>query len=333
MKRLLSNTWKTLIWPVAIYLFFLLATRIAAAAGATTGLFGNWNSIETILKQTMLSAMMALAMAPNMINGRWDFSIGIIMMMSSFIASPLVTEYKLGPWGLLLICVLSSIVMCMVNAALYLLIKIPSLVISIGMLMVYETLVLVVNNGAGARMAGQDNTAFGRWPMLYILGGVMLLLFYVIYTHTRFGYNVRSLGNSQIIARNIGVNETKNTLLCYLLCGVFIGVAATLNVSMKGSIESSSTFNNHMGMMFGAFPAVFIGLYLARYTNFTFGGFIGAFTMKTLSAGILALALPAAVQDVGVGLFLLLFITLTTNQARFGDWRARKKRAAQVAGP
>ena len=152
----------------------------------------------------------------------------------------------------------------------------------------------------------------------------MFIIFYVIYTHTRFGYNVRSLGNNQIIANNIGVNEKKNTILSYVLCGVFLGVAACINVSTKGNIEASSTFNNNMGMMFTAFPPVFIGLYLSKYINYTVGVFIGALCIKMLTAGILALGLPSAVQDIGVGFFLFLFIALTTNQTRFFDWRLRR---------
>lgn len=324
VKRLLSNTWKTLIWPVAIFVIFFVATRIYSGSGS----FGNLSSLETVIKQSILCSLMSLAMSCNMMNGRWDFSIGIITVMSSFIANPYVKPLNMGPYGLILLCVLAAVILCCINGALYLLLKVPALVVSIGMLMIYETMALVVNEGKGAKLSGLTYSMFGRSPYIYILALVMFLLFYVIYSHTQFGYNVRSLGNNQLIANNIGVNEVKNTILCYILCGVFAGVAGALNVSMKGTIEPSSTFNNNMGMMFAAFPPVFIGLYLSRYTNFVFGVFIGSVCIKLLTAGILALGLPSAVQDIGVGLFLLLFIALTTNQSRFLDWRARVKKLA-----
>lgn len=324
IKRLASNTWKTLIWPVGIYLIFLIATSLFGSGGN----FGTLKSLQTVLQQSILCAIMALAMSSNMMNGRWDFSIGIITVISSFIASGFVKQLGLGAYGLILLCIIFATVMCLVNGALYLLLKVPALVVSIGMLMVYETLSLVVNGGKGAKLSGLSYTVFGRSPHIYILAVITFLIFYVIYSHTRFGYNVRALGNNQIIANNIGINETKNVILCYVLCGVFTGIAAAINVSMKGSIEPSSTFNNNMGMMFTAFPAVFIGQYLSRYTNFVFGVFIGAVCMKLLSAGVLALGLPSAVQDIGVGLFLLLFIALTTNQGRVLDWRSRIKRLA-----
>ena len=265
-----------------------------------------------------------MAMTCNMLNDRWDFSMGIICVTTSFIASPIVTKFQLGSWGLLAICVIVATILCLINAGLYLLIRVPMLVISIGLLMVYETLNRVINDGKGAKLAGNVYTLFGKAPWIYILAFVVFMVFLIIFTYTKFGYNVRALGNNQAIANNIGVNETKSVVLSYILCGVILGVAACVNASMKGNIEASSTFNNNMGMMFTAFPAVFIGLYLYRYTNITWGIFIGAVCISMMKAGVLALGLPSAVQDIGVGAFLFFFIALTTNQGRFLDWSARR---------
>ncbi|MCF0230250.1 MAG: hypothetical protein HUJ76_11245 [Parasporobacterium sp.] len=335
-KRAVGNTWKTLVWPVAIYVLFLILTRVFS----TQTVFGNLSSLDSIAKQALLSALIALAMACNMINDRWDFSMGIICVTTSFIVTPIVKAIgepiiEANPTAvspsfvLLVLCIVVCMLLCMINAALYLIFKIPTLVISIGLMLIYETIERVANDGAGAKFSGLNYTFFGRSPWIYVLAIAAMLIFFVIFTYTKFGYNVRSLGYNQGVANNIGVNEKKNVILSYLLCGFILGIASCVNVSLKGSIEASSTFNNNMGMMFTAFPAVFIGLYLSKYTNFTLGVFIGAFCIKMMTAGILALGLPSAVQDIGVGLFLFLFIALTTNQSRFFD--AKNRRAAMKA--
>ena len=330
-KRIAGNTWKTLIWPVGVFVLFLVLCKIFSPQAA----FGTARSMESILKQAILSSLIAMAMACNMLNDRWDFSMGIICVCTSFIASPIVKAICGGmikengktivpSFILLALCIVICMGLCMINAILYLVIKVPMLVISIGLMLVYETMVRIVNGGAGAQLSGLNYTAFGRSPWIYILAVVVILIFLFLYTFTRFGYNVRSLGNNQQIANNIGVNETRNVILCYLLCGFILGIAAVVNVGLSGKIEASSTFNNNTGMMFQAFPAVFIGLYLSRYTNFSIGIFIGAFCIKMMTAGVVALGLPSAVQDIGVGAFLFFFIALTTNQGRFLDWSARK---------
>ena len=341
-KRIAGNTWKTLIWPAAIYVLFFVLCKLFSPQAA----FGTWTSIDTIIKQAILTALIAMAMACNMINDRWDFSMGIICVTTSFIAAPIAKAICAGmisengktttpSWVLLGLCVIICMILCLINAALYLIIKVPTLVISIGVMLIYETLERVVNGGSGARLSGLNYTMFGRSPWIYILAAFGFIIFFIIYTFTKFGYNTRSLGNNQMIAVNIGVNETKNVILSYLLCGFLLGIASVVNVSLKGNIEASSTFNNNMGMMFTAFPAVFIGLYLSRYTNFTIGIFIGAFCIKMMTAGVLALGLPSAVQDIGVGAFLFFFIALTTNQGRLLDLSARKtamKMAKKDAG-
>ena len=331
IKRIAGNTWKTLIWPVAIYVLFFVLCKIFSPQAS----FGTWNSLDTIIKQSILTALIAMAMACNMLNDRWDFSMGIICVTTSFIACPIAKaicqpiieadrKTTVPSWIVLLLCIVICMLLCLINAVLYLVIKVPALVISIGVMLIYETLERVVNGGSGARMSGLNYTMFGRSPWIYILAIFAFAVFFVIYTFTKFGYNTRSLGNNQQIACSIGVNETKNVLLSYLLCGFILGIASVVNLSLKGNIEASSTFNNNMGMMFTAFPAVFIGLYLSRYTNFTIGIFIGALCIKMMTAGVLALALPSAVQDIGVGAFLFFFIALTTNQGRFLDWSARR---------
>lgn len=342
-KRIAGNTWKTIVWPVAVFVLFTILCRIFSPSSSFGDFFTGdpgrtaaaFMSLEAVTKQAILSCLIAMAMACNMLNDRWDFSMGIICVCTSFIATPIAKSIcadmiaadgktTAPTWVLLVLCMLICMGLCTINAVLYLLFKVPTLVISIGLMLIYETLVRVVNNGAGAPLSGMNYTLLGRSPWIYIIAVVMILLFLLIFTFTRFGYNVRSLGNNQQVASNIGVKETKNVILSYLLCGLILGVAAAVNVGLSGKIEANSTFNNNTGMMFQAFPAVFIGLYLSRYTNFSIGIFIGAFCIKMMTSGVVALGLPSAIQDIGVGAFLFFFIALTTNQGRFLDWSARR---------
>ena len=82
--------------------------------------------------------------------------------------------------------------------------------------------------------------------------------------------------------------------------------------------------------MFEAIPPVFIGFFLMKYTNLTTGVIIGTLTMKLLTAGMLAVGIPSAMQNVGVGLFLLIFMVITHNQSKFYDMRKARGRVAAV---
>ena len=158
-------------------------------------------------------------------------------------------------------------------------------------MLVYESVILVFNKGSGARISNYNMLLFGRSPYVFILGIAAGVVFYLLYTHTRFGYNTRSLASNQALAVSTGINEKRNTMGCYLLCGLMVGIAGTINLSRSGSVLADAKFNASMSMMFEAFPPVFIGF--TFHVHQSYGGvFVGAFSMKLLTAGMLASAYP-----------------------------------------
>jgi ribose transport system permease protein len=326
LKHIASNAVRTLALPVGMFVVLFALTRLFGSGG-----FGSFESLRIVAQQTMMGAAIALAMACNMRSDRWDFSIGMMMITTSIIGSSIAGTIGLGAIGLLLSCILVGVVASALGGALYILMKVSTLVVSIGMMLVYESVNLVYNKGGGARITDFSMLSFGKSPYVFILGLAAGLLFYTLYTHSRFGYELRALSGNQALANSAGINERKNIMYCYMLCGVMVGVAGTINLSLTGSVMADVKFNAAMSHMFEAFPPVFIGFYLSRYTNLTVGVFIGAFTMKLLTAGMLALGIPAALQNVGVGLFLLAFIAFTTNQARLQEAGGIRRRIALVA--
>jgi len=325
IKHIAGNTVRTLALPVCMFIALFI---LSAAFGV--GEFGSLASLRIVAQQTMMGAAISLAMTCNMKNGRWDFSLGMMTVMSSIIGGAIGSALNIGPFGLLIGCILVAVVASVINGLLYILMKIPALVISIGVMLIYESINLVFNRGGGARIADFNMLLFGRSPYVFILGIAAGIVFYILYTHTIFGYNTRSLASNQALANNTGIQEKRNAMGCYLICGLMIGVAGTINLSLSGSVLADAKFNASMSLLFEAFPPVFIGFYLSKYTNLTVGVFVGAFSMKLLTAGMLALGIPAALQNVGIGLFLLIFIAFTTNQEKLREATDIRRRIAVV---
>lgn len=59
---------KTLMFPLVVYIVFFVLSKLF-----TDSRFGNWDSINIILQQAVLNAMIGWSMSFNMVNGRWDF--------------------------------------------------------------------------------------------------------------------------------------------------------------------------------------------------------------------------------------------------------------------
>jgi len=270
-------------------------------------------------------------LACNLISNRWDFSVGLIVVLSVILSAPVAAALQLGAVGLLLCTIIAATLLSLINAALYLFIRVPTLVVTIGTMIAYESWALVWRGGQGAKISDSTMLIFGRYPWIFVIGIAAGVVFYLLYTKTVFGYNVRSLAGSQTLAVSTGIREKRNLIGCYLLCGVMLGCAATMNLSVSGIVQAPIKFNGAMGMMFEAFPAVFIGLYLSRYTNLAFGIFVGTFTMKLLTAGMLSLGIPSSMQTFGIGVFLVAFLAITSNQAKIGEYRTMRKRLQQIS--
>ena len=194
----------------ASVIMFVVLFGLSKAFGK--GQFGSFSSLRIVAQQTMMGATIALAMTCNMKNGRWDFSIGMMTVMSAIIGGAIGQALNIGPIGLLIGCVFVAVAASAINGLLYIFMKVPTLVISIGAMLVYESVILVFNKGGGAKISDFSMLLFGRSPYVFILGIAAGIVFYVLYTHTVFGYNVRSLASNQALAASTGINEKRNVL-------------------------------------------------------------------------------------------------------------------------
>lgn len=324
-KRITGRIIKSLLLPVGMFLVLWILTRFIGH-----GQFGTWDSIVSIIRNTMLGACISLAMACNLLNNRWDFSIGMMVILCPVLAMPLVEKLSLGIPGLIGVCVVIGLLLGLLSGVTYLVFRVPSIVTSLGFYVIYESVITVFNGGSGARIKDLSLLKLAQFPYIVFVAGAGFIVFYILFTHTRFGYNVRSLAKSQALAVSSGINERRNVLGCYLLCGFFVALAGIIYVCMSGTILADMRQNGSSTIMFEAIPPVFIGFFLMKYTNLTAGVIIGTLTMKLLTAGMLAMGIPSAMQNVGVGLFLLIFIAFTNNQSRFYDARKARDRVAAV---
>ncbi len=316
---------KALILPAAMFaLIFILTRFIGRGQFMTTG------NLLNIVKNTLLSSCISLAMACNMLNHRWDFSVGMMVILVPVLATPIAQKLNLGIALFIPLCLVIGLLLGLLNGVTYMLFRVPAIVTSLGFYVIYESVITVYNGGIGAKVYNTEILKLAKFPGILILALAGIMIFYILFTHTKFGYNCRALANSQRLAVSNGINEKRNVIGCYLMMGFLVAVAGMIYLSMTGTIVADMRENGSSTIMFEAFPPVFIGFYLMRYTNLATGVFLGTLSMKILISGMLALGVPATLQNVGTGLFLLIFISFTSNQARMMAARRAKRRVAAL---
>ncbi|QMV44016.1 ABC transporter permease [Cohnella cholangitidis] len=302
------NLIKTFSFPILVYLILLILTWITGESG-----YASEGAFDRIIRGSVLSTIIAYAIALPLSGGRWDFAPGIIIILAGIIGGNLAIDLGLGPVMLLILTIGVAIVLSMVEGVLYLLLRVPTIIVSLGIVMVYEAMSGVIFDGSGTQLFMYPHlTIFAKSPWLYILLAVTMLIFYYLLTYTKFGYDTKSLSAHPRLAVNMGVKEKKNILLTYLVVGILLGLAAVINASsvlVSPANNLSSTF-----LMFSSMGSVLVGLYLARFSNMALGIFAGAIGMNALSYGMVVLGIDSAIQTVYLGVFIVVFMGLTTNE-------------------
>ena len=315
MKRFLINTLKVIMLPVIVYLIFLVICFER---------FSNWNCIYTIFIQTIIPTITAYAIAYGNICGVFDFTIGSRLVISGVIGGLLAAQY--GFAGMILGAIISAIVVGVITGVLNWWLKIPSLVLTMGLAMVFEIV--------GSKLAGHygfvqiDNkyAIFGSSPNIVIIFLLSAVLFYFIFNHTVFSFHMRAVGSNEVVAKNSGIKTDLVKCKSFVYGSVFIGIAAILTLSQSGSVGAQTSLGS-VTIMFKPLISVLLALVLQRICDLTIGIFIAQFTLNIIFIGLIAVGLPDTFQNVVLGFFLLVVMILFENSGRIEE--LKEKRAAR----
>lgn len=312
MKRFLINTLKVIMLPVIVYLIFLVICFER---------FSNWNCIYTIFIQTIIPTITAYAIAYGNICGVFDFTIGSRLVISGVIGGLLAAQY--GFAGMILGAIISAIVVGVITGVLNWWLKIPSLVLTMGLAMVFEIV--------GSKLAGHygfvqiDNkyAIFGSSPNIVIIFLLSAVLFYFIFNHTVFSFHMRAVGSNEVVAKNSGIKTDMVKCKSFVYGSVFIGIAAILTLSQSGSVGAQTSLGS-VTIMFKPLISVLLALVLQRICDLTVGIFIAQFTLNIIFIGLIAVGLPDTFQNVVLGFFLLVVMILFENSGRIEEFKEKR---------
>lgn len=304
MRKLLLKTGKTLALPAAVYCLFLLLSF---------NRFSNWNCLYTIFVQSLIPTITAYAVAYGNIAGLFDFTIGARVVISALCGGLLSMKY--GMAGLLVGGFGSAMILSFVTGILNNLLRIPSLVLTMGLTMIYEII--------GAKLAGSYGyvqldgayTYLGSAPNIIYLFLLSAAVFYFILNNTKFSYHMQAVGSNEQVARNAGIKVDLVKLKTFVYGGIFIGMASVLTISQSGSVGAQTNLGS-VSVVFKPLISILLALVLQRICNLTVGIFVAQFSLNIIFIGLIALGMPDTAQNVFLGVFMLLVMIIFNNSQR-----------------
>ena len=315
IKNLISKY--ALMLAVPILLFVVLSIIFHGVIGT--------NNIPSLMQQAVAPAILGWGVLFNIKVGNWDFSVGSVVLLSAIIGGNIAVRLNWGFAGLLIFCLLVAVLAGVVVGLVYYFLKIPTIITSIGMLLIYESISSYAFEGQGIYLTGWN--LLGNTEIV-IIAIVAAATAYLIFYRSSIGYNVRAVGNNMNIAAQNGLNVYRVKAVAIAIAGLFAGLYAFISLGTSGVQKTVSSMGT-MGTCFDAMMCVCVGMSITRRGNLVAGIFCGSLVMQLVKLALMAIGIPSEYNSIFIAIFVLIFMTMdayTNNRAP-----RRKKETAEAA--
>lgn len=142
-------------------------------------------------------------------------------------------------------------------------------------------------------------------PVLILL--VVGIVMTVVMTRTRFGRYVLAIGGNPDAAELAGIDTRRMTVKIFALMGFLTGLSA---VVASARLNSATNSLGQLDELYVIAAAVIGGTSLSGGVGTIYGAIIGALVMQSLKTGMVLIGFDAAMQDIVVGVVLVLAVFL-----------------------
>lgn len=151
-------------------------------------------------------------------------------------------------------------------------------------------------------------------PVLITVGVALVMTF--IATRRRFGRYVYAIGGNPEAAELAGINSRRTIVKTFALMGTLVGLAAAVQVARLNAAVSGLGQSTELYVIAAA---VIGGTSLGGGVGNIPGAVLGALLMQSLQSGMVLMGVDAPIQNIVVGLVLVIAVTLDTFYRRRAD--------------
>jgi ribose transport system permease protein len=302
--------------------------------GITQDTFLNQTSINLVLTDKVVVAILALAFLYPLACNTFDLSIGNMMGFSIVITTSLAQNVEGIPHIVnALIAVAACALVGLVSGFIVVHLNVNSFIATLGMSQVLAALCVLISGNRtindvlsdGYRDLGRTKLLFDL-PVYFYLMVLLMIVSWFVLEHTAFGRYLFAAGGNREAARLSGVDVNRLTLSSLVLSAVIASFAGIVHTWKVGTY--SSTIGP--GLLFPAVAAVFFGASQLRNRPNVWGTLIAVFA---LAFGVKGLQLTFSsgtewIEPLFEGTSLLLAVAFASRQ---GIIKVRKRRAAIAA--
>lgn len=292
-----------------------------------------------ILRVTAFALLIALPLTYLVIAGEVDLSIGSNYGLCSVVAAQAIVNWGWNPWLAALLAVLLGGAIGFFNGFITVRLRVPSFILTIGMLTLLRGLALVSTMGLSIDIPDTIQSRFfavaggtiGPVPAQVLWAAAAFALGAVTLRHTLFGARLYATGGNAKAALQMGVNPGKVKIWTFTLLGLACGLTGALTT---GWLRNGSP-NTGSGSELQIIAAVIIGgAALSGGVGTMTGTLLGAVIVSMLQTGLILMGVQGNWVQFYVGALIVVAAALEPHlrgdSLFFESWaRFRRTRMAR----
>ncbi len=245
-------------------LLALLVLFIAAILMRGTT-FLSYGNIINILRNNSIIGIISLGMTLIIITGGIDLSVGSQLALTGLICISVMNATQSIFLGIIT-SVLCAIILGLLTGGLVAKFNIPAFIVTLGTMTIYRSVGQYFFNGGGIMATGaitnsfvaiSNTSLFGIIPLPIIYWLALCVIISLFSTRTATGRHIYAVGSNEKATRlSGGINVDKVKIIAYAISGFLVSIAAIVEGSRLGSINSASSGSSYE---MDAIAAVVIG--------------------------------------------------------------------------
>jgi len=302
---------------------YIIAIVLLAAVGYLNPVFYTPDSFLTFIARATPLMILTAGQVFVLVSGGFDLSVGSVVTSTVIISAILADNDPNATWWVILFLLAGGVLIGLINGSVTTYLKVPSLIATLGMLLIARGVGLLWSGGAPRGYLPDNLRMFGRggiedifglrqFPYAVILLVIFGLIYWLLLHRMNYGRQLLALGDNPRASRLSGVNVNLMRISAFVSCSVSAVISGILVAGRGGvSIEAGTGLE-----MQSIAAAVLGGTMLLGGRGSIPAAMTGALALEVLFTLLNLMGLPKPLRDAVQGLIIISAVAYTAYSMR-----------------